>query len=375
MEIERLATWSFRNLEPGPVEVSPGVNLFFGANGQGKSNVLEALAVAGTLRSFRSARLKPLVTTGGHAFRVATSVRSANGTTALEVQWDDRSTPRRNLFLDGWAVPVDRYLTALPVVVIASGDRELVVGKPALRRAFLDRLTFLLRSVHLSDLRLYTRLLQQRNAGLARGLGRREMEAWEERLADVAARVVVARRHRLAGLVERFTKIYEVLGDHDFPHVALSYGAESFLGDDEDAGTLAEIYRKRYNDQRDRDRETGYTTVGPHRHDVVIRSAGGPAREYLSAGQIKTIAVALRLSFLEEVEQDRGEQVPLGIDDIDVEIDEAVTERFLSLAGSGRQLLITSTRSELPGLGDVTCHRFVVNAGSIRDWNGEEERQ
>ncbi len=375
MEIEYIATWNFRNLEPGRLELSGGLNVLSGANGQGKTNVLEAMAVVGSLRSFRTHRLRPLARNGESFFRLEAGLASSTGTTVLELTWEAGTPPRRRNQLNGVEVPVGQYLQALPMVVVASTDRELVLGKPAGRRAFLDRLTFFLDPRHITELQVYRKLLQHRNAALGQALSSRDMGAWEERLADAGARVVVGRRRTLARLVERFARLYEGLGEGTFPEVKLEYLGESFLPDGDDVERLAEIYRKRYNDQRDRDRETGYTSAGPHRHDLMIRGVTGHVRDYLSAGQVKAVAAALRLSFLEEVEEDRGERLPLAIDDVDAEIDGAVTRRLLSLAAQGRQLVVTSTRSGLPVVTGHRCHEFIVRDGLVTPVAGREEKK
>jgi len=371
--LHHMATWNFRNLAPGKVELGSGLNVIFGANGQGKTNLLEAIAVLGSLRSFRSHRYRPLLRHGERCLRLEGMLGSDSGPVALEVSWEVGPPPRRQLRLNGDSVHVSRYLQVFPVVVLAPGDRELVVGKPQGRRAYLDRLAFLLSRRHLDHLQRYRKLLDQRNAGLVRGVGGHEMAAWESQLAESAARIVLARRRVLERLEPRFQRIYHAIGGEGFPELRLEYQAEASLppGDVEEA--LAEIYRKRYNDQRDRDRETGYTTAGPHRHDLMIRGTTGHVRDYLSAGQVKAVAAGLRLSFLEEVEEDRGEVLPLGIDDVDAEIDRAVTQRVLSLAAKGRQLVVTSTRAELGAWKDGSFRRHMVRDGSIQHVVGREE--
>jgi len=375
VEIEYVATWNFRNLNPGRVIFFPGINVLWGANGQGKTNVLEALAVLGALRSFRTSRLRSLVTEGESFFRLEVGLRSTEGRTTLEVHWDSGATTRRRIRMNGSEVGIERYLRAFPLVVIAPSDRDLVLGKPPVRRAYLDRLTFLLHPSHLGDLQLYRKLLQQRNAALGQPGSRRDMMVWEDRLAEAAARVVVGRRRTVEHLRERFSQLYAALGGGAFPKAILEYPGESFLPQEDDPKTLAEVYRKRYTDQRDRDRETGYTTAGPHRHDLMIRGVKGYARDYLSAGQIKAVAAALRLTFVEQVEEDRGERLPLGIDDIEVELDEVVTQRFLALAGDGRQLVVTSVHPDLEGLESMPCHRFVVEEGSVGALASHEENR
>jgi len=374
VEIEYIATWNYRNLRPGRVDLSTGVNVLSGSNGQGKTNLIEALAVVGALRSFRVHRLRHVVRKGEGFFRLEAGLKNAAGSTILNLSWEAGSPSKREIRLNGEKVSIGRYLQVFPMVVVASTDQDLVVGKPAVRRAYLDRLTFLLDPQHIVVLQEYRQLLRQRNAALGRSIARGDMRLWEDQLARAAARVVVGRRRTVEALVSRFRRIQCTIGGDTFPEVGLRYTGEPSSGGGGSVETLAEIYRKRYNDQRDRDRETGYTTTGPHRHDLMISGVTGHVREYFSAGQIRVIAAALRLSFLEEVEEHRGEKLPLGIDDVDTELDARVTRRFLSLAAQGRQLIVTTTRQGLGALAGQPFYELIVEDGSFSPVMSPEEK-
>ena len=365
MELESVTITGFRNLADGTVAFGGGVNLILGANGQGKTNLLEAICTLGTARSFRSAAHRRLVRHGETSYRLEGRLVGRTGALVLEILWRAGNPPERELRINGIRVGVAEYLRVFPMVVLSSADRDLVTGQPAVRRAFLDRLAFLLVPASLEDLRRYLRVLRQRNAAMARGVPPEEFSAWSDELAAAAGRVVVRRRAAVEALRRGFGEIYGRLRGSGFPDVTLEYHGEAWLPPDGDEFEVAEEYRKRYHSQGEREREAGYTLWGPHRHDLLLQASGRAVRDTLSAGQVKTVAAALRFAFLGEVERGRGERLPLGIDDVDAELDEEMLARTVRLAGDDRQLFLTSARDRA-ALGDVRAERRMwVSAGRV----------
>ncbi len=373
MELEFLTTTGFRNLERGTVAFEPGVNVIVGGNGQGKTNLLEAIHTLGTGRSFRSAGHRSLVRHGKTAYRLEGRVNVRGGPVILELLWRAGTPPVCGYRINGVRVTVSEYLQVLPMVVLSGSDHELVTGPPGVRRAFMDRLVFLLEPAALDDFRRYIRILHQRNAALGRGGQGDEIAAWSEELATVAGRIVVRRRRVVRRLEHRFGEVYERLRGPGFPDLVIRYQTESWLEDDGEAPDVAEKYRKRYNSQGEKERETGYTLWGPHRHDLSLQASGRAVRDYLSAGQVKTVAAALRLAYLGEVEETRGEHLPLGIDDVDAELDTEMLARMVGLAEDGRQLFLTSAHGPVPLPGDRDVCRLWMSAGRTRRDGSVEE--
>ena len=242
---------------------------------------------------------------------------------------------------------MEQYLTVCPVFALTSQDSELVVGAPALRRALVDRLAFLLESETLGDVRGFARTLRQRNAALSGGCSDRELDAWDQRLASLAAAVVARRLRAVSRLARSFGETYRTLCGDGFPEVAIGYRSEAWLNGCELAEELEESYRKRYNETRARDRQMGHTLEGPHRHDLRLEADGRAAKEVLSSGQSKVVAAALRLATVVQVEGERGEQLPVIIDDVDAELDSAVFARLTRTLASRRQLFLSSAHGEL----------------------------
>jgi DNA replication and repair protein RecF len=337
-----IRTAGFRNLATEPISWGPAVNLVTGANGQGKTNILEAIAVLGNLRSFRVSSMRQVVAHGEVEFLLEGRVETRDGVVRLTQHVTAGPPVRRVLEVAGVAAPVSRYLQVFPVFTLSAADRELIAGGPAVRRAFLDRCAFLLEPELFDEIFAYRRTLSQRNAALISVVDDHEMEVWEGRLASAAAAVVHRRRRMCRRLVESFQPIYEALRSTGFPEIELSYRGEAGSEQAEKVSELEEHYRKRYNETRVRDRRTGFTSEGPHRHDLGLRADGRTVRHTLSSGQSKVVAAALRLAAVTQVESQRGEHLPVIVDDVDAELDVEVLGRLIEYLEGERQLFFSS---------------------------------
>jgi DNA replication and repair protein RecF len=367
----KIRTTGFRNLVPRRVAFAPAINLVVGGNGEGKTNLLEAITVLGNLRSFRASSVRQVVTHGLGEFVLDGRLATATGPVRLRQHVQVGPPVRRTLEVGGTPASVAEYLQVAPVIALSGDDRELVVGPPAIRRALLDRFVFLLEPGYYNELRAYRRLLRQRNAALVAGSGDREIEVWEEQLARAAAVVVGRRRAACRRLAASFKPVYEELHGGNFPDISVNYRGETTIDASHGDPEVEEHYRKRYNETRVRDRQTGFTGEGPHRHDVDLRANGKAVRHMLSAGQTKVAAAALRLASLHDVEERRGERLPVILDDVDAELDPRVLSRLIGHLGSDRQLLLSSAAAGVFTELDESSMRLAVTAGAVAGHAGE----
>jgi DNA replication and repair protein RecF len=366
-----ITTAGFRNLHPGGARWSPGSNLVFGGNGEGKTNLLEAVTVLGNLRSFRTPSMRRLVAHGETEFLLEGRVETSTGTVRLSQRVGPGPPVRRDLRIGGSTTTVGRYLRVFPVFALAGADRDLVLGGPSERRAFLDRLAFLLEDEHLDELRRYRQLLRHRNAALERSADDVELEVWEQRLASAAATLIERRTRVCDRLVEVFQPIYLELRSRGFPEIELRYRGGAELESAENARKLEDYYQKRYTETRARDRRMGFTNEGPHRHDLGLRTDGRTVRDVLSSGQVKLVAAALRLASLQLVERVRGELLPVIIDDVDAELDAAVVARLIGFLDGERQLFLSSADSGVFTMLATGACRFEIRRGEISGPAGE----
>lgn len=343
------------------------MNVVVGANGVGKTSLLEAVTVLGNLRSFRAQNLRRVVRHGETVFRLSGIVASGDHLQRLEQIVETGPPLRRRLFVDGAEVDVEHYLQIFPVFAITGSDRDLISGEPSGRRALLDRFLFLLGPVYLSDLRTYRRALQQRNAALRSDADDVELGSWEEALAAAAARVVTARTRGGQILDDRFQEVLSALAGKDRFEVEVEYRKEPWITDPTEAKKVEETYRQRYNETRTRDRLMRYTVDGPHRHDLSLRTDGRGIRDVLSTGQTKVVAAALKLATLAQIEKERRENFPVMVDDVDAELDDSALARLVEYLGNKRQLFLSSTSEELTAaVGPDSRRIWLVNGSSVR---------
>lgn len=372
MRVRAVAARWFRNLGEEPVRFADA-NLIVGGNGEGKTSLLEAVAVLANLRSFRTARWGSIARYGRVELALAGEIDGPSGRLRLEQTIEVGPPVRRRLLVNGAPTTAERYLSLCPVAALSSADTELVTGAPAGRRAMLDRFAFLIDASTLQVVRAFQRTLRQRNAALAGGSGDPELDAWDERLAAAAARMVARRRAAFAALQPDFEQAYTALRGGGFPDVSLAYRSESWLNGPESLEKVEESYRKRYNATRLRDRHAGHSLEGPHRHDLRIEADDQPAKEVLSSGQIKVVAAALRLAIVLHVERLRGDQLPVMVDDVDAELDSETFARLAGVLAGGRQLLLTSAHPDVVAPAFPKARVLVMAGGCCRSPDGRGE--
>ena len=364
MELTHLTVHSFRNLEDSEFLFGEATNVVLGANGAGKTSLLEALVVLGNLRSFRTNSLRRAVRHGENIFRLTGTVAIRGREHRLEEVVDVGPPVARTLRVDGGSVDVEQYLQFFPVFAITGNDRDLITGGPEGRRALLDRFTFLLRPSYLEELRVYRRTLRQRNAALVGGSSDADVEVWETPLAAAAATVVTARHQSATALSELFLEVFEALSPGESPTITVEYRSEPWNTPFEGPERVELLYRQRYNETRTRDRQMGFTGDGPHRHDLSLKTDGRSVRYVLSSGQTKRAAAALRLAMLAQVERERDEHFPVIVDDVDAELDGAALKLLVRRLGNERQLFLSSTSERVAELVGPHGHRIKLENGT-----------
>lgn len=359
MTLAHVRVRSFRNLSQVALEPGPGVNVLFGENAQGKTNLIEALYVLANLQSFRTRRLRDLVLFGSNRARVEGEVRGRRGTVRLRVEVGPEG---RNATCDG-APPasVADYLSELHTVLFTPLDLDLARGNQELRRRFADRATFLADPTHLGTLRDYNRALRQRNALLRSGQA--GIDAWDERLASLGGAVHRARGETLRRLEPFVAAIHgEISGGREEVTVELARGGGEGGGEDAD-DLLTRLRRWRL-----RDVQRGYTTVGPHRDAVVIRLGGNRVDRFGSQGQLRTLALSLKLALLRWGSEVLGAAPLFLLDDPGSELDQGrlgFLGAFLS-RWEGQVVIAGTHRDAVPLPPEGGCRYYRVTAGRIR---------
>jgi len=343
VRLSRITVRAFRNLASLDLDLPDRGAVVIGENGQGKTNLLEAIYYLVLFRSFRGAKDRELVRFGEPGFFIGgaghdDADREARVTAGYEV-----AGRRKKVTVDGTAVTrlgdaVGRVLA----VSVSPADRALVAGGPGERRRYLDVLLSLSDRGYLDALTRLRGALRQRNAALRRG---QPATAWafDRPLATAAAAVAARRLSWIARHQERFTDLTAALGERD--RAEMAYHVRRGGGPDTEA-VLAGLAAA-----RERDARRGMTTVGPHRDELHVTLAGHDARQVGSAGQQRTAALALRLLEAESLAQAHGTTPVALFDDAFAELDAERQRRLLGLIGDTMpgQAIVTAPRdSEVP---------------------------
>ncbi len=364
MRIASLQLQDFRNLAEVSLAPSPRLTVLLGPNGQGKTNLLEAVYLLTTLRPLRAARLAELVRFGQPRASVGATVLRGTVERRLAVEV---LPGQRNATLDG--KPIDRlddYFDGLAAVCFSPDDLQLVKGGPDGRRRFLDRAAFNRWPAVLGESREYVRALRERNAALRAGGGEVE-ESFRGPLVRAGARLLRRRRDIAAELTPRLVAAFAEISGPGAPAPLLSYRPSGGLdlegGEDELAGRLAGLLEARLP----RDLERGYSTCGPHMDDLLFGLGGRAARTYGSQGQQRAFALALRIAEVENLRAVQQEAPLLLLDDVSSELDPKKNGYLLDYVGAlPAQAFLTSTdRRLIEPLAGPETRFFQVAAGAL----------
>ena len=327
MRLSHLQTLNYRNLEDATVDFLPGLNVITGPNGQGKTNLLEAIYLV--LTGFTEAgRLEQLVRFGQKEAYVKATLEREDGHSVLEV---GIGRGRRVQKADGLKVSAGALLRG-GAVWIRPEDSELILGSPGGRRAFLDALLSKLSLRYASILALYERNLAQRNASLRSG-ELWALEVWNTKLSELGAEILTLRRRAVTRLSELAQNFHTGLGGGEDLELKLL------------ETTTPETYLLDLQAKRSEEVARGLTVLGPHRDDLEIVLHGVSAHTYASRGEARTIALALRQAEYTLLEERHGDTPILLLDDFSAELDPSRRQHLLSLALKSPQAIVTGTES------------------------------
>ncbi len=353
--LESLWWQGVRNLEEGSLDLGPGINRLIGANGAGKTSVLEAVHILAAGRSFRTQQLRRVLRTGAEQLWVGASVRdTVGGTHRLGLAWDGIRRSR----LDGrWVEGHAAVAEWLPVRALHAGSFELLTGGPEERRRLLDWGCFHAIAGYRGNWQRWKRAHDQRNAALRSGdrAGAREFErpwvAFGALISEARERYVEAWGRATAEAGDQFG-FGERLG---------GLGLKVRTGWDRERALGEALERSRESDE-----ERGFAQIGPQRADIDLRLSGRPAAE-ASRGEQKRLVTALVGGQARMLEAETGSAPVLLLDDVVSEMDrEAVDGLMAGLSAAHWQILVTAVEDRIPGLADAGSGRlFHVKHGRV----------
>ena len=339
MLVRRLWLTDFRSYAAADVSLSEGVTAILGANGQGKTNLLEGLAYAATLDSFRGAPVDALIRAGASA-AVVRAECDADGRDVL-IEAELSGTGRGRVYVNKQRLQRTRdLLGALRVTVFAPDDLELVKGGPAGRRRFLDDTLVALHPRHDQLRGDLDRVLRQRNTLLKQAAGGNRfdesaaftLEVWDAKLIELGEALAAARRELVEKLEPRLRDTYAAVAGDASARVDAAYQAPWM-----DEGLAAALARVRKDELR-----RGVTLVGPHRDDLDVHINALPSRTHASQGEQRSLAFALRLAAHALVTAETGSPPVLLLDDVFSELDPERSDALLTHLPSGQTVLTSA---------------------------------
>lgn len=360
LAIESLSIRAFRNLTRVDLELGPRFNVVSGDNGQGKTNLLEAVYVVATSRSFRTSRLGELVETGSETASIRARLRE--GTMEREQSVGVRAGVRA-VRIDGKRPStLAAYAVRTPTVAFHPGIVALSAGSGADRRKLLDRVALYHLPASLAEAEAYARALRARQRVLeSRGTSAADLDDWEALIVHHGLALSEARETAASLLGPAAERAFAGIGPAGLS-LTVAYAAN--------APRDPAAFRALLAQSRTRDRARGSATSGPHRDDLALALGGRAVRGMASQGQHRAVVLSLELAEIEVIARARGVYPLLLLDEVSSELDRARTAAlFAALSGQRGQVLLTTTRPELIETGALSCAEerrdFMVVGGRV----------
>lgn len=354
MSLSLLSIHNLRNIELAKIEPSQRLNILVGANGSGKTSILEAIYLLGRGKSFRSAYSRRIVNYSHTSLTVFGKASDSSGlSNTLGIQINDG---RFRAKLNGkFEQKSSTLASVIPLLFISPDGDKLINGSPRQRRRFLDWGLFHVEHKFLSVWQRYNRILQQRNA-ILRQKSTAMLVSWDKQLVDAADTLNQYRVKYVENLTCQAQKFIQQL--LDINTIEFNYQSGWRQG---------ENYKNALNASIDSDIKQGFTQKGPHRADLVMKVNGRAAAEYLSGGQQKLAACSLLLAQASVFNQQKQESCVILVDDLPAELDLLHRQLFMDLLYSmGGQVFVTTTDAGLLQLSAyVDKKMFHVEHGSV----------
>lgn len=359
MFVRTLKLYNFRNLEDRELEFSPGLNVIFGRNGQGKTNIIETLNILSSTKSFRASKTRELIRWGEKEASIHAEISEAAGDLRLGALLTGQG---KEFLMNGKRTGAVEFVGTLLCVAFSPSDIEIIKGGPLIRRRFLDRHTVDLQPAILRYLLHYNAALKNKLSLLkSRSPSGQQLDSWDRVLSDAAAQIMRSRDEFVSKLRIAADGYYQRFAEID-GHVHLELKPTIRVGEISSPAIYNFLREKR---SEEIDQRTAL--YGPHRDDLQITVEGRSSRLYASQGQSKSLAIALKLAVIDLLQSYRGESPVILLDDVDSELDsERLRQLYRVILEGRRQVFITGTAVNESLKGYQASYRsFSVHEGAI----------
>ncbi len=357
MHVETLSLINLRNHADSRLRFAAGVNVLYGANGQGKTSVLEALALCALSRSFVQCPDAALLRRGADEMSVAAeAISDLNAPWRVQIHYRPGRRKKISSSTGKNQSPRD-IIGEMPLVVLSPDFRGVTNGPPAERRALLDTVLAQSSKRYAAEAISLKHILKQRNALLHQGkaqgrLDRMLLEPWTDALIATGAEIVVRRAKFVARFGDYARRAYSKIAggaeDVEVRYRPHSVPSETFDGDGRlELTDVMAAYREALRRRAEEEARRGVTLVGPQKDEVDLFVAGGSAREGASQGQHKSLLIGIKLAEFDFLRDVRGETPLLLLDDVFSELDRQRAARVLDAVRSDAQTFITTTEAGL----------------------------
>lgn len=377
MKIESLKLINFRNYDQVELNFKDMVNVFYGKNGQGKTNLLEGIFYAAFAMSHKSNKEDELTAFNkeNEGMAVFAEYESATGRHNLKIKrYPNGNFTKKEIFRDGKKITAKEHYGSLNAVMFSPEDLQIVKGSPSLRRRFIDMEISQTENLYYEKLLQYNRILRQRNKLLKQIREKKaeinSLDIWDEQISELNA-FLISRRiinlHKIQAISrEIFTAFSEGEEELTLKYESKDIEGKSIYSDEEDIAVWKAYFKENFAKNRFNDIFRGSTGIGAHRDDLLTFINGRDARAFGSQGQQRCVALALKLSQIEYVRQEAGEYPVLLLDDVMSELDVFRRKQLVGFISGKVQTFITVNDKELIPFFSANRY-FSIEKGKVKD--------
>ena len=376
MKLAQISIKNFRNHRETRLEFGDAVNVLSGGNGEGKTNVLEAICYFALAKSFYSAGDPTTLKIGEEAFELDGRIHSGSGGEHRITIRYSAKTGEKSIAIN--RVPLERLHSLIgrfPVVLLSPESERIISGPPGERRKFLDLVLSQQSRTYFEDLLEYRRVLKQRNRLLTEARdGTRVTEEvlspWTRSLIHLGARIVMRRRDFVEGFRASLSPVFQLLTGNK-EEVGVQYLTRPVMDSCTDEQMVAQALAEETQRCVVEEFRRGSSLVGPHRDEVLLTIDGRSVQAYASQGQQKTLLLAMKIAEFDHLREKVGDAPILLLDDLFGELDAGRSERVIGVISTLGQSIITAT-GDTPFKNlihwNAQNRRFAVESGTCRPW-------
>lgn len=356
MYLNKLQLWNFRSYENLELNFPKGITILYGDNGQGKTNVIEAIYLLCTGRSHRTNRENDMINFDRNWSRIRIENMQRDGRHTVDMVM--ARGQKKRILVNGLAISrISEILGQLSGVIFSPEDLDLVKEGPKMRRRFMDIELSQVSKSYFYALNDYNKVLEQRNSLLKETKKESDLFVWDTLLAQRAVPIIKARREFCKRLVVKVKEMHKYLSSNKEELICIYKDAVNESEDIEAA--MLELLEK----NRENDIKRGFTTVGPHKDDIIIKLGETDLRYFGSQGQQRTATLALKLTELEMMKEDLGEYPVLLLDDVLSELDPTRQKMLLDKIKEVQTIITVAQPVEI--FKDMNVNYFRVEKGKV----------